>query len=76
VLYQPLTVPGWIALIATTSIVGIAVAVLMALPYGLLAGGVAFYIAATVIRVWEHRQIRRTMADGGQGRGRPPREKP
>jgi ABC-type phosphate transport system permease subunit len=74
VLYQPLTVPGWIALIAVTFIVGVAIALILALPYGILAGGVAFYLASAVIRAWEHRQIRRTMADSERGRGRPPRE--
>jgi hypothetical protein len=74
VLYQPLTVRGWIALIAATLIAGIAVALIMAPPYGILAGGVAFYLASAVIRVWEHRQIRRTMADPERGPARPPRE--
>ena len=62
-LYQPLTVPGWIALIAVTVITGVAFALLTVPAFGLLGAAVAFYVASAIIRVWEHRQIRRAMAD-------------
>lgn len=73
-LYQPLTVPGWIALIAVTIIAGVVVGLLTVPAFGLLGGAVAFYVATAVIRVWEHRQIRRAMADPERTRGRSPRE--
>ncbi|HET9436406.1 MAG TPA: hypothetical protein VFO50_06075 [Candidatus Limnocylindrales bacterium] len=74
-LYQPLTTRGWIALIAVTIVVGVAVGLISEWPYGILAAGVAFYLASAIIRVWEHRQIRRALADQ-QGRGQAPGDKP
>jgi hypothetical protein len=75
VLYQPLTTPGWIALITATIVVGVAVGLISVWPYGLLAAAVAFYLASAIIRVWEHRQIRRSIADQ-RGRGQTPGDKP
>jgi hypothetical protein len=74
VLYQPLTVPGWIALIAATLITGVVVALLTVPGFGLLGAALAFYVATAIIRVWEHRQIRRAMADSERTARRSPRE--